>query len=117
MPRFDADSSCHVEPLEIILGGKLYTVPAITLPVWQRAQQAATKGEQFNGIALLSEILPERPEVLEALPAQQILATSNFIIREFNKGLPLPEKNGSGPERDASEQSPAPGQDSTTPAD
>lgn len=114
MPRFDADSSCHVEPLEIILGGKLYTVPAITLPTWQRAQ-AAAKGEQFDGIALLSEILPERPEVLEALPAQQILATCNFIIAEFNKGMPEPEKNGSGPERDASDRSLAPGQDSTAP--
>ncbi len=117
MAKFKAADVCKVEPLEIELGDRTYQVEKITLPTWNRAREAgqAKDGKSVDFIGFLSEVLPEKREVLEELPAQHVMATFNYIIKEYNKGLPEPEKKDSGHASDDTAESRVPTQDSTQP--
>jgi hypothetical protein len=108
MPSFDIDAMSKqlFEPIEITLGGKTYTVPAVTAEMLDKLTAPVTEAKTVDLCHQLSNILNLHPDEFIKLDIRQVIAAVKFVSEQITAQMELDTKSFTA--AGASTQQPSP---------
>jgi len=95
MPKLNLDefSAKLFEPIEVTIGGKVYTVPTVTAEVLDKLTSAAKEEKTTSLCRQLSDILGVDKNTFVKTDIRQIVEAIRFISDNITKGMEADPKN------------------------